>query len=31
VIAKLNEKWHALHRAAIGYIGTRRGALPALK
>jgi len=31
VIAKLNEKWHTLHRAAIGYIGTRRGALPALK
>ena len=31
VIAKLNEKWHALHRAVIGYIGTRKGALPALK
>ncbi|HYE35939.1 PhoX family protein [Methylocaldum sp.] len=31
ITAKLNEKWHYLHRAAIGYIGTRQGALPALK
>lgn len=31
VIAKLNEKWQTLRRSAIGYIGTRQGALPALK
>jgi hypothetical protein len=30
VIAKPNEKWHTLHRAAIGYIGTSQGAMPAI-
>lgn len=31
VITKLNEKWHHLQRAVVGYIGTREGALPAWK
>jgi len=31
VLAKLNAKWNNLHNAAIGYIGTAEGALPALK
>jgi len=31
VIAKLSEKWRNLHRATIGYLGTRQGALPAWK
>ena len=30
VLNKLNEKWNDLQKAAIGYIGTSNGALPAL-
>lgn len=30
VLSKLKDKWNNLQKAAIGYIGTRNGALPAL-
>jgi len=31
VLAAINEKWNDRKKAAIGYIGTKDGALPALK
>lgn len=31
ILDKLNQKWNNLSRAAVGYIGTAEGALPAFK